>query len=99
MTSMMLKRAVRLGFAAFLVVFSMGARGSCGGGGVNAAQTLCEKTGGAWDDSDCPKNWPPECGQSPTPSTGCGEEEVCKCPATKPFWKDGYGCWSQAQCD
>src|SRR3712207_1646130 len=96
----MLKLILRLGFLSFVLTMSVGAK--CGGGGVSTAEKLCGDTGGTWDDGKCPKAcWPLACGESPDEacSTECGKEAVCKCPASAPFWKDGQGCWSKAECD
>src|SRR4051812_25576671 len=97
----MTKNLVRFGLAAVVLSLSLGAKGGCGGGKVTQAQTLCEKTGGSWDDSaDSLVCWPPSCSESATkPCMNGKKEEVCVCPASAPFWKDGQGCWSQSQCN
>jgi len=98
----MRSQLVRFGFLGVVVTLLMGADGSCGGGKVSPAKALCENSGGTWDDSNCPLAcWPPACGEATgqTCTKDCGEDPVCKCPADKPYWVDGQGCWSQAQCN
>ena len=78
-------------------ICSMGVKTGCGGKPVKP-ENLCTDTGGTWDTSSAKLCWPPACGQTADQAT-CGTDPVCKCPADKPFWKDGEGCWSQAECN
>jgi uncharacterized protein YkwD len=73
----------------------------CGGTAVTPAKSLCQTTGGAWEDGSCPPAcWPPACGQSlpaACPAV-CGKQPVCVCPSSAPYWQDGKGCLTPGQC-
>ena len=97
----MTSHLVRWGLASLCVVSLMGAQDGCGGE-VTLSESLCKDSGGTWNTKASTAScWSPVCGQtfdsSLCPDTE-GVEEVCQCPAYRPYWKDGEGCWSSFEC-